>query len=87
MRPDTTPAEERSNALLASLNLERLTLNQRVQGSSPCAPTILKLQKKFSVMQWQFLCQMASGSAPGKHFLQIKSASRIHNEAIQATAG
>jgi hypothetical protein len=39
MRPDATPAEERSNALLASLKLDRLTLNQRVQGSSPCAPT------------------------------------------------
>jgi hypothetical protein len=61
-----------------------LSLNQRVQGSSPCAPTKLKSQKKLHRCVEQFLCRMALGSAPGKHFLQNQIGVRVHDEAIQA---
>ena len=62
----------------------QLTLNQRVQGSSPCAPTI-EITDEISTNAEVFPGWMGFGSAPGKHFCKIKSASRMHDEAIQAT--
>jgi hypothetical protein len=69
-----------------SASPEQLTLDQRVQGSSPCAPTKLKSQKKIIVDAGsKFLAKWRSGQRRVSTSCKIKSASRIHNEVIQAT--
>jgi hypothetical protein len=53
-------------------HFRQLTLNQRVQGSSPCAPTI-EITKEILTRAGTTSLRNAFGSAPGKHFLQKSS--------------